>query len=110
MESHFWRYQIILIVLYIFWSNFFDARGLLNQLVFNFALFYPLGFLVGYRSNLENLGTAYFSAFLFNSLSYVLAMSEGVLIQGWKIIIVDYLSVLIILEIGRIIGKHANHS
>ena len=62
MNSAFWRYQIILTLLLIFWGDFFVSGGLLNQLAFNFALFYPLGFLVGYGPKLENRRTAYVAA------------------------------------------------
>jgi hypothetical protein len=110
MKSDFWRYQLILTILFVFWSNFFVTGSFLDQLVFNFALFYPLGFLVGYRSNFENRRIAYFSAFLFNCSSYVLAIASGVPIQDWKIVIFDFVSVIFILEIGRIKGKHANHN
>ena len=108
MKSDFWRYQIILTVLFIFWTGFFDTGGLLNQLVFNFALFYPLGFLIGFRPELESKSTAYISAFLFNCSSYVIAMASGIPIQSWFIVTIDFLSVLVILETGRIVGKCAS--
>lgn len=108
MRSGFWRYQLIMIVLFIFWSNFFVSGGVLNQVTFNFAVFYPLGFLVGYRSNVENLRSAYFSALLFNCTSYVLAVAAGIPMLDWKLIVSDFLSLIFVLEIGRMVGKRAN--
>ena len=107
MNSAFWRYQILLTLLFIFWGDFFVSGGLLNQLAFNFALFYPLGFLVGYRPKLENRRTAYVAALLFNCSSYLLALNSGVFIDNWTIVILDFVSLIFFLETGRIIGKRA---
>ncbi len=107
MNSAFWRYQIILTLLLIFWGDFFVSGGVLNQLAFNFALFYPLGFLVGYRPRLENRCTAYVAALLFNCSSYLLAFNSGVFIDNWTVIILDFVSLILFLEVGRIIGKRA---
>ena len=62
MKTAFARYLLLLGLLFIFWSEFFVAGGALNQLAFNFAVFYPLGFLVfvklgeivGKRTQAEN--------------------------------------------------------
>ncbi|MDP4126374.1 MAG: hypothetical protein Q8912_05465 [Bacillota bacterium] len=107
MKSYFWRYQTILFLLYIFWSDFFTMGGPFNQLFFNFALFYPLGFLVGYRPNFGNLRMAYFSAFLFNFSTYVVAVLTGISIDSWVIIIIDFFSLILFLEAGRLMGKLA---
>ncbi|MDR3540130.1 MAG: hypothetical protein P4L69_04060 [Desulfosporosinus sp.] len=107
MNSAFWRYTLILSVLFIFWSQIFVADGLLNQLTFNFALFYPLGFLVGYRPRLENLRAAYLAALLFNSLSYLIAGISGIPIESWTIVGLDFISLLVFLKVGMIIGRRA---
>ncbi|WP_235838669.1 hypothetical protein [Desulfosporosinus metallidurans] len=90
-----------------FLGRFFVPGGLLNQLTLNFALFYPLGFLVGYRPRLENRRTAYVAAFLFNCSSYLIAVISGVSIDNWTIVILDFVSLILFLEAGRIIGKRA---
>ena len=62
VKTAFARYLLLLGLLFIFWSEFFVAGGALNQLAFNFAVFYPLGFLVfvklgeivGKRTQAEN--------------------------------------------------------
>ena len=107
MNYAFWRYQLILSLLFVFWGEFFDSGGILNQLVFNFSLFYPLGFLVGYRSKYENLRTAYLAAFIFNLLSYLIAYLVEVPIESWALIVLDFASVVVYLHIGMYIGRGA---
>ncbi|SPF50745.1 putative membrane protein [Candidatus Desulfosporosinus infrequens] len=107
MNSAFWRYILILSVLFIFWGQFFVTDGLLNQVSFNFALFYPLGFLVGYRPRLENLRSAYLAALLFNCLSYLAAVVSGIPIESWIVVGLDFLSLLVFLKVGMIIGQRA---
>ncbi len=107
MNSTFWRYPLILSLLFIFWGEFFLAGGVLNQLAFNFAIFYPLGFLVGYRPQYENIRSAYIVAFLFNSLSYLIASIAGIPIESWMLVIIDYVSVGFYLKAGMFIGQRA---
>lgn len=107
MNSAFWRYQLILSLLFIFWGEFFVSGGALNQLAFNFALFYPLGFLVGYRPLLENLRSAYLAAFLFNLFSYLVAVISGIPIESWTIVVLDFISLIFFLKTGTIIGQRA---
>jgi len=106
MNFAFWRYQLLLTVLFLFWGEFFDSGGALNQLAFNFAVFYPLGFLVGYRPRFENERTAYLAAFLFNLLSYLVAQLLAIPIESW-IVVLDYISLFIFLKAGVIIGQRA---
>lgn len=107
MKSLFLRYLLILSLLYIFWGEFFVAGGVLNQLTLNFAIFYPLGFLVGYRRQYENLRSAYFAALIFNLLSYVMATLVQVPIGNGLMIILDYVSLFIFLKVGMYIGLRA---
>jgi len=107
MNFAFWRYQIILGLLFIFWVDFFVSGGLLNQVAFNFAIFYPLGFLVGYRRKYENLGSAYLAAFLFNLLSYLMAYLVEVPIESWTMVVLDFTSLVAFLNIGMYIGRRA---
>jgi hypothetical protein len=107
MKSAFLRYILILSLLFIFWGQFFDSDGPLNQLAFNFALFYPLGFLVGYRPQQENLQSAYFSALVFNAVSYLVAGIAGIPIERWTLVILDFVSLLFFLKVGMIVGRRA---
>ncbi|TGE32272.1 hypothetical protein [Desulfosporosinus sp. Sb-LF] len=106
MNFAFWRYQLLLTVLFLFWGGFFVTGGALNQIAFNFAVFYPLGFLVGYRPQVENERTAFLAALLFNLLSYVVARASAISIQSW-IVVIDYMSLFIFLKAGLIIGHRA---
>ncbi len=107
MNSVFWRYQLLLSLLFIIWGEFFVAGSTLNQLAFNFALFYPLGFLAGYRQQFEGLRTAYLAAFSFNLLSYLIASIGGIVIESWTIVAVDFVSLIFIIKAGTIIGQRA---
>jgi len=107
MNSAFWRYQLILSLLFIFWSEFFVSGGILNQLVFNFSLFYPLGFLVGYRPKYEDLRTAYFAALMFNLLSYLIAYFVEFPIESWTLVVLDFVSLVVFLNIGMYIGRRS---
>lgn len=107
MSYTFWRYQLILSLLYIFWGEFFVSGGALNQLAINFALFYPLGFLVGYRRQYENLHSAYLAALIFNLLSYVIASVVEIPIESWIMVVIDFSSLFFFLKIGMTIGQRA---
>lgn len=107
MNSAFWRYQLILSLLFIIWGEFFVSGGVLNQLVFNFAIFYPLGFLVGYRPQFENIRSAYIAAFSFNSLSYLVATISEVQIESWTMVVLDFVSVGFLFKAGMIMGQRA---
>lgn len=107
MKSVFWRYMLLLSLLYIFWGGFFVTNGVLSQLALNFALFYPLGFLVGYRHQYENLRSAYFAALVFNFLSYVMAILVQIPIGNVFLILIDYVSLFIFLKVGMDIGLRA---
>ena len=107
MNSVFWRYQLILGLLLIIWSEFFISGGVLNQLAFNFALFYPVGFFAGYRRHFEDPRSAYHAAFSFNLLSYLIASMGGIPIESLTIVAVDFVSLFFFLKVGTIIGQRA---
>ncbi|KUO71829.1 MAG: hypothetical protein APF81_03700 [Desulfosporosinus sp. BRH_c37] len=107
MNLAYWRYLLILSLLFIIWGEFFVSGGVLNQLAFNFAIFYPLGFLVGYRYPRENIRSAYIAAFSFNILSYLIASISGIPIESWTMVVVDFVSVGFFLKAGMIIGQRA---
>ena len=107
MNSAFWRYLLILSLLFIIWGEFFVSDGVMNQLVFNFAVFYPVGFLVGYRPKLETIRSAYLAAFFFNSLSYLVASLVGIPIESGMLVVLDFVSVGFYLKAGMMIGQRA---
>lgn len=107
MNFAFWRYQLILSLLLIFWGDFFISGGILNQLALNFAIFYPLGFLVGYRGNREDPLTAYIAALVFNLFSYLMAYVVAFPIESWLIVVVDFASLFVYLQVGIYFGRRA---
>jgi len=107
MNLAFWRYQLILSFLYIFWGEFFVTGGILNQLAFNFSVFYPLGFLVGYRPKYEDLRTAYLAAFIFNLLSYLIASLVEYPIERLILVVLDFVSLVAFLNLGMYFGRRA---
>ena len=107
MNLAFWRYLLILSLLFIIWGEFFVFGGVLNQLTFNFAVFYPPGFLVGYRPPSENKQSAYMAAFIFNILSYIVASISGMPIGSWAMVLLDFVSIIFFLKGGMIMGQRA---
>lgn len=107
MNYAFWRYQLFLSLLYIFWGEFFVSGGILNQVAFNFSLFYPLGFLVGYRAKYEQVRSAYLAAFTFNLFSYLIAMITEYPIGSWILVVIDFVSLVVFLNVGMYIGRRA---
>ena len=107
MHSAYWRYLLILSLLFIIWSEFFVSGGVLNQLALNFAIFYPLGFLVGDRPKSENIRSAYIAAFSFNILSYLIASISGIPIESWTMVVLDFASVGFFLKVGMMMGQRA---
>lgn len=103
MLFSFWRYQVILLLLFIFWSQFFTDEAMANQLVFNFAVFYPVGFLGGYRK--ENKFSLFGAVLIFNSLTYLFVFLTGGRIEDWLIVPIDFSSLAIFTGIGYFIGN-----
>lgn len=107
MNTAFWRYLLILSLLFIIWGEFFVSGGVLNQLAFNFAIFYPLGFLVGYRPKREEIRSAYLAAVIFNIISYVIAIISAIPIESWIMVALDFASVGILIKVGIMIGQRS---
>ena len=107
MNSAFFRYLLLLSLLYIIWGEFFVSGGVLNQLALNFAIVYPLGFLVGDRPRTENIRSAYIATFSFNILSYLLASISGITIESWTMVVLDFVSIGFFLKVGMIMGHRA---
>jgi hypothetical protein len=102
----FWRYQLILVLLFILWGQFFTAGTIYEQIVFNFAVFYPIGLLGGYRK--EKKLYLYGAVLVFDCLTYLLTFLSGMRIENWLLVPVDFVSLLIFTEVGYFMGKRIN--
>ena len=107
MGRDFWRYQIILFLLFFLWGGFFTAGTILNQIGFNFAVFYPVGLYAGYRRDRDRLGELYAAVLIFNLFTYALAYSDGGLqaLPDLALIGIDFLSMAVITGIGFAMGR-----
>jgi hypothetical protein len=103
MLFSFWRYQVMLVLLYIFWGQFLTSGTPADQLVFNFAVFYPVGFLGGYRK--EKKFSLFGAVLVFNCLTYLFALLTGARIEDWLIVSIDFISLVIFTEAGYYFGK-----
>ena len=104
MRLTFWRFQLILLVLYFFWGNFFTGGGLISQIVYNFAVFYPVGFLEGYWPAPSGKWTVLAAAMVFNVMSYLVAVLAAMVLPGWPIVVIDYVSMAAFILIGKWMG------
>lgn len=99
-----WHYAVVLVSLYFIWGEFFPEPTFINQVVFNFALFYPVGFMNGYFKDAGGAFPVFRAAFLFNLITYVLVISAGqsvpLLLAG-----VDFLTLFLFLYFGILMGK-----
>lgn len=104
---YFWRYQLVLILLYLLWGNFFTTGGIINQVGFNFAVFYPVGFWAGYTDSIENFREAFAAVIVFNIITYLIAIFSGLPMGPWVMIGVDFFSMFVIVTLGILIGRKA---
>lgn len=105
MRLSFWRFQLFLFLLYLVWGNFFTAETLINQAVFNFAVFYPVGFLEGYWPAPGGKKEIYQAAVIFNCLTYLIAFVSGVYVQNLFVVFADFLSMIIFVQLGIVMGR-----
>ncbi|MHB1652735.1 MAG: hypothetical protein ACYCVD_09705 [Desulfitobacteriaceae bacterium] len=104
LSLNFWRYQLILFLLYFLWSGFFTSQTLLSQAAFNFAIFYPVGVLTGYRREQGGIKEVYVAALVFDLLTYGLAILGGGYVENWSLIAVDFFSMILFIGLGILIG------
>lgn len=114
MRLSFWRYQLILVLLYFFWSIFFTSPTptIFSQIAFNFAVFYPVGLLAGHQNQKgdtkKNILEVCFAALVFNLLTYGLAYLGGITFQewsqNWSLVLIDFLSMFLLIGLGMIFG------
>lgn len=107
MGRNFWRYQIILLLLFFLWGGFFTSGTILNQIGFNFAVFYPVGLYAGYRMDPHGVSELYAAAVVFNAFTYGLAYASGGLeaLPNLVLIGIDFLSMAIVAGIGFAMGR-----
>lgn len=99
-----WHFGLLIFAFYLFWSEYFTDLSIALQIIFNFAVFYPAGFLAGYFSTRSRLQDVFLIGFLFNCLTYGLAFAGGqsVMLEN---VGVDFISMGLCIYIGVLIGK-----
>ncbi|GBG57528.1 hypothetical protein SPFL3101_02879 [Sporomusaceae bacterium FL31] len=90
--------------LYFLWGEFFPEPTIVNQIIFNFALFYPVGFLNGYFKDPGGVLRVLPIAFLFNIMTYVLAFAVNVKIP-LLLAALDFVTMFVFLYLGILIGR-----
>lgn len=99
-----WHYAMVLMSLYFIWGEFFPEPTFINQVIFNFALFYPIGFMNGYFEDAGGALPVFRMAILFNLMTYGLVILAGIsiplLLAG-----VDFLTLFLFLYLGIVMGK-----
>ncbi|AHF06661.1 hypothetical protein [Desulfitobacterium metallireducens] len=99
-----WYFGLFMFAFYLFWGGYFTDLSVASQIVFNFAVFYPAGFLAGYFSKRSRLRDVFLSGFLFNSLTYGLAFAGGQTVKlGY--VGVDFITMILWIYIGIFVGK-----
>ncbi|MDA8227357.1 MAG: hypothetical protein M0T74_06565 [Desulfitobacterium hafniense] len=109
MKFRYWHYFGILFLLYFWWGGFFTSESLANQLVFNFAVFYPVGLLDGYyraKNGIKQWISVFLSAFIFNAVSYLLVLWTEIDLS-WNTVVLDFLTMFLIVYLGMIVGKRS---
>lgn len=100
---------MVLMLLYFTWGGFFPEPTFPNQVIFNFALFYPVGFMNGYLEDAGGVLSVYRIAILFNIMTYGLVIVAGIriplLLAG-----ADFLTLFLFLYLGILMGKRTKTS
>lgn len=99
-----WHFGLLLFAFYLFWGGIFTEVSIAEQIVFNFAVFYPAGFIAGYFKTRSRAQDVYVAGFLFNLLTYGLAFAGG---QQLNLLLVgiDFSSMFLCIFIGILVGK-----
>lgn len=101
-----WHLGLLMFAFYLFWGGYFTELSFATQIVFNFAIFYPAGFMAGYFSTRSRLRDVFLTGFLFNCLTYGLAFVGGQSIEvGY--VGVDFISMCLWIYTGILVGKRA---
>lgn len=99
-----WHFGLLMFAFYLFWGGYFTELSIASQIVFNFAVFYPAGFLAGYFSTRSRLPDVFLSGFLFNALTYGLVFAGGQTVK-LEYVGVDFISMILWIYIGLRVGK-----
>ncbi len=108
-HGSFWLYLLILLLLYIIWGDLFNSYELINdeslisQIVFNFAVFYPVGLLAGVSRRPVRWGVALGAGLFFNIWTYLMVLIYQVSVSIGTVA-VDFISMFAILFIGIYVG------
>lgn len=103
-----WHYAVVLVSLYFIWGEFFAEPTFINQVVFDFAIFYPVGFMNGYFGDLRGVFPVFQTSILFNLMTYVLVIASGLNVS-LLLACADVLSMLVFIFLGIIIGKRTRN-
>lgn len=104
--SNFILYLLLMALTYIVWGGFFSGEDIWHQLVFNFAVFYPVGLWAGFKPQPGGRRALFIAAVVFNLGTYFLAYSLG---MSFDLILtaVDFSSMAIILFLALYVGRRA---
>lgn len=103
MNRSFWLYLLIIILLYFIWGNVFSDYNAVNQIVFNFAVFYPCGLLAGMNGLPKSRRSVIAAALVFNLFTYLLAYAYA-LPFNIALMLIDFASMFVILALALYIG------
>jgi uncharacterized membrane protein YcaP (DUF421 family) len=100
--------MMTLLALYWLWGGFFSEQTLVNQLVFNFALFYPVGFMNAYFKDSRGVLSVFQVAVIFDLATYIPALILAIDIP-LSMVGIDFLTMALFLLLGTFIGKKASN-
>lgn len=98
-----WHYFLVMGSLYFLWGAYFLELTWINQVVFNYAVFYPVGFINGYFQNAKQSFLVYRAAMLFNILTYVIVITAGGTIP-FPLVGLDFFTMFLFIILGTKIG------
>lgn len=99
-----WHYAVVLVSLYFIWGEFFPEQTFINQVVFNFALFYPVGFMNGYFKDPGRAIPVFRMVIVFNLMTYVLVIASGISVP-LLLACVDFLTMFLFVYLGIFMGR-----
>lgn len=99
-----WHFGLLMFAFYLLWGGFFTEISIPSQLVFNFAVFYPAGFIAGYLYQRSRLQDVFLTGLVFNILTYGIAFAGGQSVKLYYVG-VDFLSMALWIYIGILLGK-----
>lgn len=103
-----WHYMLLLMALYWLWGVFFGEQTMINQFVFNFALFYPVGFINAYFGDSKGGLSAFQVAAIFDLATYIPVLILAIDVP-LSLISIDFLTMVLFVCLGIFIGRRARN-